>query len=171
MQYPNLIITCPITQWCQAISRHRADGKVTNAFLIISWTVNGFEYLFTDYTPFFNITFQDLARSFSNLQSGAIILLTYKNMILHIHDIEHLQWLLQNWGWPHKRHHIAHPQGWDMGCLLWGSAMKLTLLFISALHCINTLWPSDAVWRYHGSGSKLAWVMALLSDGIKPMLI
>ena len=33
---------------------------------------------------------------------------------------------------------------------------------------INTLWPSNAIWR-HRSGSTLAQVMALLPDGTKPL--
>ena len=32
------------------------------------------------------------------------------------------------WGWTHKRHHIAHPNGRAMGCLLWTFWRELTEL-------------------------------------------
>ena len=57
-------------------------------------------------------------------------------------------------GWTHKIHSIPRPNGWAMGCLLWGFMRKLTAL---PWHC-TALWVAQE-WTF--GSSKDSWVFLL----------
>ena len=90
--------------------------------------------------------------------------------------------------WTHKRHPIAHPYGWAMGCLLWETWDKIAV--ITAPHCticciimkipytvvppytmvifFNSS-PPGATCMRQWSGSSLVQVMACRLFGAKPL--